>query len=333
MLTVASWSPIRRLARCRGWTSWFSHKVDFAASDVPVHPPQLSDPACQTLYFPATVGAVVAIYNLPEILATTRLKFTGPLLADIYLHKIKSWNDPAIAAVNPGVALPARDIVVAYRSDGSGTTYTFTDYLTKVSPESAKKPGTGLVVEWPWGLAGRGNEGVVQTVIETEGAIGYVETTYAASAKLPFGLIQNRAGNWVDATAENITAAADSMIGAMPSDLRQSITDAQAPHAYPICSYSYLLSFQRESDSAKSAAFGKFVSWVLHDGQSYAHDLGYGAVPSKLLSLAADQVNRIQVASGQTTQASCKATLGLPPHNENIPVVRHEEEEGSLSSD
>jgi phosphate transport system substrate-binding protein len=235
--------------------------------------------------------------------------------------------------VNPGVALPARDIVVAYRSDGSGTTYTFTDYLTKVSSEWAKRPGTGLVVEWPWGVPGRGNEGVAQTVRETGGAIGYVESTYAVTSALPFGLIQNRAGNWVDATAENITAAAESTIGAMPRDLRQSITDASAAQAYPLSSYSYLLSFQRESDAAKGAAFGKFVGWVLHDGQSYAHDLGYGAVPSKLLSLAADQISQIHVATGSTTQASCRATLGLVPHNESIPIVRHEEEEGYLSSD
>jgi phosphate transport system substrate-binding protein len=146
----------------QGLDELLSRKVDFAASDAPLRPQQLADPGCQTLYFPAAVGAVVVVYNLPEIPATTRIKFTGPILADIYLGKIKEWNDPALAAVNPGTVRPSRNILVAYRSDGSGTTYTFTDYLTKVSPAWAKKPGTGMIVEWPSGLSGRGNEGVTE---------------------------------------------------------------------------------------------------------------------------------------------------------------------------
>jgi phosphate transport system substrate-binding protein len=317
----------------QGLDDLLSRKVDFAASDAPLCPQQLADPGCQTLYFPAAVGGVAIVYNLPEIPASTRIRFTGPILADIYLGKIKEWNDPALVAVNPGTVLPSRDIVVAYRSDGSGTTYTFTDFLTKVSPEWAKKPGTGMIVEWPSGLYGRGNEGVAETVRDTDGAIGYVESTYAARSKLPFGLIQNRAGNWADATPQSITAAADSTIGEMPGDLRQSITDAPDPRAYPIVSYSYLLAFRRADNAAKTEAFSKFVSWILRDGQTYASGLGFGAVPPKLISLAADQVKQIQIARAVTAGPSCKASLGLPPHNETIPVVRHEEEEGSLSSD
>jgi phosphate transport system substrate-binding protein len=310
-----------------------SHKVDFAASDAPLHLTQFDEAACQTSYFPATLGAVVVIYNLPEIPSSGRVKFTGQLLAQVFSGVIKRWNDPAIAAVNPGVALPARDITVTYRRDGSGTTYTFTDYLTKASQEWAKGAGRGLLVAWPRGLPADGNQGVVETVRAMKGAIGYVELTYAVTNHLTDALIQNAAGNWPEATPETISAAAESAIGKLSPDLRQSITDAPGPQAYPISSYSYLLLFQNQNDPAKVGAFSKFVKWVLHDGQNYAHELGYGAIPSQMITLADDQLSRIRIASGAAAGPSCHASLGLAPHQTTMPTVRHVEEAGYLASD
>jgi phosphate transport system substrate-binding protein len=310
-----------------------SHKVDFAAGDAPLRLKQLDEAACQTFYFPTTVGAVVVVYNLPEISPSARLKLTGQLLAQIFSGKIKNWNDPAIAAVNPGTVLPARDITVTYRRDGSGTTYTFTDYLTKASQEWEKGPGTGLVVEWPNGLPADGNEGIAQAVRSMTGAIGYVELTYAVTNHLTYALIQNAAGNWPEATPETITAAAESAIGKLPPDLRQSITDPPGPQAYPISSYSYLLLFQSQTDPGKVGAFSKFVKWVLHDGQTYAHGLDYGAIPSQMITLADEQLSRIQIASGAAAGQSCHASLGLAPHQTTMPTVRDEEQAGYLSSD
>jgi phosphate transport system substrate-binding protein len=310
-----------------------SHKVDFAASDAPLRLEQFDEAACQTSYFPTTVGAVVVVYNLPEISPSARVKLTGQLLAQVFSGKIEKWNDPAIAAVNPGVALPARDIVVTYRRDGSGTTYTFTDYLTKASQEWAKGPGTGLVVEWPDGLPADGNEGVAEAVRSMTGAIGYVELTYAVTNHLTYALIQNAAGNWPEATPETISAAAESAIGKLPPELRQSITDAPGPQAYPISSYSYLLLFQSQTDPGKVGAFSKFVKWVLHDGQTYAHGLDYGAIPSQMITLADEQLSRIQIASGAAAGQSCHASLGLAPHQTTMPTVRDEEQAGYLSSD
>lgn len=317
----------------QGIDKLLSHSAYFAASDAPLQLTQLDQPACETLFFPATLGAIVAIYNLPEVSATTRIKFTGSLLADVFLGKIQKWNDPAIAAVNPGIELPDRDILVTYRQDGSGTTYTFTDYLAKVSADWEKGPGRGMLVRWPVGLHAPGNEGVAEAVKSQPGAIGYVELTYAVNNDLRFAQIQNRNGNWVEANPESMTAAAGSLIGQMPSDLKESITDAPGSNAYPICSYSYLLVFKHQTDAGKVEAFSKFVSWILHDGQSYAGELHYGAVPASLLATANDQLKQVQTTAVGSSVESCKATLGVAPHQTAPLVIRHEEEEAPLSSD
>lgn len=321
------------LGSLEGLDRLLSHKVDFAASDAPLRLKQVEESSCQTLYFPATLGAVVVIYNLPETPPTARLKLSGQLLAQIFAGKIKKWDDPAIAAINPGTALPARDIIVTYRRDGSGTTYTFTDYLAKASPEWAKGAGTGLLVQWPSGLPADGNEGIAETVREMKGAVGYVELNYAVTNNLTFALIQNRAGNWPDANPDTISAAAESVNRAQSNDLRQSITDAPGPQAYPISSYSYLLLFQTQTDPAKVGVFGNFVKWILHDGQNYAHTLHYGTLPNEVVTLAGDQLSQIRLESGSAAGPSCKASLGLAPHQNTIPTVRNEEEAGYLSSD
>jgi phosphate transport system substrate-binding protein len=311
-----------------------SHSIDFAASDAPWHLAQFDQPYCRTLYFPVTVGAIAVIYNLPEVPSTAAIKLTGPLLADIFLAKIRNWNDPAITAANPGIRLPDRQIIVSYRQDGSGTTYTFTDYLSKVSSEWEKGPGRGMLVRWPVGLHTAGNERMAESVKSKAGAIGYVELTYAINNRLTFAQIQNRAGNWVEANPQSMTAAAGSLISQMPSDLKQSITDAPGETAYPISSYSYLLLFKRQSDASKTEAFCKFVRWVLHDAQSYAKGLHYGEVPASLLAMANDQLNQIETVPAASSRKSCRASLNLTPYPTGPSVIRPEKTENpSLSND
>ena len=190
-----------------------------------------------------------------------------------------------------------------------------------------------MLVNWPVGLHAAGNEGVAEAVKSQPGAIGYVELTYAINNNLQFAQIQNRSGNWMEANPETMTAAADSLISQMPSDLKQSITDAPGSAAYPICSYSHLLVFKHQADAAKTETFNKFLTWVLHDGQSYAGELHYGAVPASLLATANDQLKQVQTMAADSSVESCKATLGVPPHQTEPLVIRHEEEEAPLSSD
>lgn len=306
---LLAYKPVGSL---QGIDQLLSHSADFAASDAPIHLEQMAEPGCQTLYVPAVLGAVVVIYNLPEIPPPTRLKLDGHALADVYLGKISKWNDPAIAALNPGTALPDRDIVVNYRRDGSGTTYTFTDYLSKADPQWAKLVGRGMVAKWPTGLAGGGNDGVAEAVRSTAGAIGYVELSYAVGKSIPFALIKNTFGNWVEANPQTISAAADSLADQMPTDQLQSITAAPGQMAYPIASYSYLLVFKQQTDTAKAEAFGKFLHWVLHNGQNYAREAHYAALPPKVADLANLRLQQIAVTN--TTAAappSCKASLNL----------------------
>lgn len=310
-----------------------SHSIDFAASDAPLHLEQLDQPECLTLFFPATLGAVVVIFNIPEIPASTRIKLSGPVLADIFLGKIRKWNDPAIVAVNPGTALPDRNIIVVYRQDGSGTTYTFTDYLSKVSSDWAKSAGAGMVVRWPGGLHAPGNEGVAETVQSQAGGIGYVELTYAKQKKIPFTLIQNRTGAWVDASPDGMAAAADGLMDKMPSDLEESITDAPGQSAYPITSYSYLLFFKRQIDPTKTEALSKFLVWALHDGQSYAGELDCAPLPSKVVELAERQLKQIDVEDAESGRASCKASLGIAKRSMPLGVTIDPDTAGSLFSD
>ncbi len=265
--------------------------VDFGASDAPMNDEQLKAAPDKILHFPTVLGAVVVTYNVPEL--SQPLKLTGPVVANIYLGKISKWNDPAIAELNPGIALPDLNIVVCHRSDGSGTTYVFADYLSKVSAEWKKDVGKSTAVKWPMGLGGKGNEGVTALVQQTNGAIGYVELIYAVNNKLPVALIRNRDGKWLEASVKTVTAAAAAVD--MPADFRVSITDASGPDSYPISSFTYLLVYQRQSDAAKGKAIVGFINWMLHEGQQYAPPLAYAPLPDRVVSAEEAQAKTVAI--------------------------------------
>ena len=227
---------------------------------------------------------------------TAQLKFTGPLLADIFLGKITKWNDPAIAKVNPGVTLPSTAIAIAHRSDGSGTTYIWVDYLAKVSPEWKQKVGVATSVNWPVGLGGAGNEGVAGLVKNTPGALGYVELIYALQNNIAYGVVQNQAGEFVKATLQSVTAAAAAASGAkMPADFRVSITNAEGKDAYPISSFTWLLFYENPKDKAQAKTMVDFMKWALADGQKYCADLGYAPLPPEVVQLEMQALAKIKV--------------------------------------
>ena len=265
--------------------------VDLGASDAPMTDEQIKA-APGMLHFPTVMGADVIAYNVPGV---KTLKLTGPLVADIFLAKITKWNDPAVAKINPGVALPDQDITVCHRSDGSGTTYIFVDYLSKVSSQWAKDVGKSTSVKWPTGLGGKGNEGVTALVQQTPGAIGYVELIYAANNHIPFADLQNHDGKFVTASLASVTAAAAAMASSMPADFRVSITDAPGPDSYPISSFTWLLVYQQQTDKAKGQQIVNFLKWALHDGQQYAPPLQYAQLPASVVALEDKQVNQIQL--------------------------------------
>jgi phosphate transport system substrate-binding protein len=269
--------------------------VDIGASDAPLTNEQLSSAPGKIFHFPSVMGAVVVAYNLPGFTGTLRL--TGPVLADIYAGKITKWNDDKIKELNPGATLPETDFVVCHRSDGSGTTYIFTDYLSKVSHSWATEPGPGkgTSVKWPAGLGGKGNEGVTALVQQTPGAIGYVELIYALNNNIPFAELQNHAGNWVKASLEGVTAAAASVADNMPADFRVSITDAPGADAYPISSFTYLLVYQQQSDKEKGEQIKKFINWALTDAQQYAPSLKYAPLPAAVVQREQAQLAQIQI--------------------------------------
>lgn len=267
--------------------------VDLGASDAPLTDQQLSDAPGKILHFPSVMGAVVMAYNLPGFTGTLRL--TGPVIADIYSGKITKWSDDKIRALNSGAALPDQDIVVCHRSDGSGTSYIFTDYLSKVSSAWASDPGKGTAVKWPIGLGGKGNEGVTALVQQTPGAIGYIELIYALNNHIPFAELQNKAGNWVQASLDGVTAAAASVANNMPSDFRVSITDAPGAQAYPISSFTYLIVYQKQSNKEIGDQIKKFLGWAVTDGQKYAPELKYAPLPSEVVQKEEAQINQIQV--------------------------------------
>ena len=267
--------------------------VDVGASDAPMTDQQLADAPGKILHFPSVMGAVVIAYNLPGFTGTLRL--TGPVVADIFSGKITKWDDDKIKALNPGAAIPSQDIVVCHRSDGSGTSYIFTDYLSKVSPSWATDPGKGTAVKWPTGLGGKGNEGVTALVQQTPGAIGYVELIYALNNKIPFAQLQNKAGNWVDASLEGVTAAAASSADNMPADFRVSITDAPGADAYPISSFTWLLVYQKQTNKDVGEQIKKFLGWALTEGQKYAPDLKYAPLPAAVVQKETAQIQQIQV--------------------------------------
>jgi phosphate transport system substrate-binding protein len=257
-----------------------NHTVFFGATDGPMNEEQLKA-APGIMHFPTVMGAVVPVYNIPGV--TDELKFTGPVLADIYLGRIKKWNDPAIAKLNAGARLPATDITVVHRSDGSGTTYIFVDYLSKVSPQFKSDVGVNTSVKWPAGVGGKGNEGVSGLVTQTPGSIGYVELIYALQNKIPFGAVQNSAGEFVKGSTDSVTKAATG--ATIPPDFRVSITNASGAGAYPISSFTWLLLYQEPMDKASGKAMVDFMHWALTDGQKFAPDLGYAPLPASVVMM------------------------------------------------
>jgi phosphate transport system substrate-binding protein len=268
--------------------------VDMGASDAPLNDEQIKRAPGPILEFPSVMGAVVLTYNLPTVKQALRL--TGRLIASIYLGKVTKWNDPAIAALNPGVSLPDTQIVTCHRSDGSGTTYIFTDYLSKVDPDWQKGPGKATSVRWPDGLGGKGSEGVTALVEQTTGAIAYVELTYALANKLAVAEIKNSDGNWIKPALEGVTAAAASAAANMPADFRVSITNAPGAHSYPLSSFTWLLVYARQPDHARGTALVKFLNWALHQGQQYAPPLYYAPLPAQVVALEEKQLKLIEVA-------------------------------------
>ena len=241
--------------------------------------------------FPTVLGAVVPSYNIPGVTAT--LKFTPAALAGIYLGKITKWDDPEIRKYNPGVKLPAKDITVVHRSDGSGTTFVWTDYLSKVSPQWKSRVGSNTSVQWPVGLGGKGNEGVAGVVKQTPYAIGYVELIYALQNNMPYGLVENSSGNFVKASLETAKEAAAGAASEMQEDVRVSITDPPGKDAYPICSFTYLLIPDHIADAAKRNAFKDFLHWMLNDGQGMVESLDYGQLPESVKQINGQHISLI----------------------------------------
>jgi phosphate transport system substrate-binding protein len=266
--------------------------VDFGATDGPMTDEQLAQAKVPIHHLPTVLGAVVPTFNLDGV---ERLHFTPEVLSGIFLGKITHWNDPLLAKENAGAKLPAAPIVPVHRSDGSGTTYVFTDYLAKVSPEWAKSVGKGTSVNWPVGLGGKGNEGVSGLVKQTPNAIGYVELIYAVQNKLPYGDVRNRAGKFVAASLESVSAAAAAAAASMPADFRVSITDPAGADAYPIASFTWLLVPARIADANKGRALKQFLEWMLADGQALAPPLNYAPLPAAVVELERKTLKDITV--------------------------------------
>jgi phosphate transport system substrate-binding protein len=268
--------------------------VDFGASDGPMSDDQIAAVHGDVLHVPTVMGAVVMTWNLPA-LGATQLKLDGPTIADIYLGKITKWNDQRLTALNPGVKLPGQDIIVVHRSDGSGTSYIFTDYLSKISPEWASKVGKNTSVNWPVGLGGKGNDGVTGQVKQTEGGIGYVELIYAVANKLPFAEVKNAAGRFVNPSLESTTAAAASAKFEKNTDFRVSITDAPGADAYPIASFTWLLVRPTMADKAKAKAFHDYLRWMISpEAQKMAPELEYAPLPKVVVSLISDRIKTLK---------------------------------------
>jgi phosphate transport system substrate-binding protein len=259
--------------------------VDFGATDGPMNESQIAAVNGNVLHVPTVLGAVVVTYNLPS-LGETKLKFDGNTLTDIFMGRITKWNDRKIATLNPGVKLPDADLIVVHRSDGSGTTYVFTDYLNKFSREWRDKVGYATSVNWPVGLGGKGNEGVTQQVKQVEGALGYVELIYAISNKLPYAEIKNTAGNYIEPSLETVTAAAAGMKLPKDTDFRVSITNPPGEQAYPIASFTWLLVKKDNKDAAKAKLIKDFLAWMITpEAQKMAAELHYAPLPDPVVSL------------------------------------------------
>ena len=264
--------------------------VDFGATDGPMTDEQLASSKVKLIHFPTVMGAVVPIFNVTGV---NDLKFSPDVLADIYLGKITTWNDARIEKDNPGVKLPNETINVIHRSDGSGTSYIFTDYLSKVSKDWAGGPGKGTALNWPKGIGGKGNEGVAGLVRQLPGSIGYVELIYALQNKISFGEVKNAAGNWVKASIAGVTEAAAS-VKTMPADYRVSITNAPGAQAYPISSFTWLLVPVKSADPAKGKVIKDFLNWMLNDGEKEVSALYYAPLPAAVVAKEHQTVNNLQ---------------------------------------
>lgn len=265
--------------------------IDFGASDAAMKDEDLKAAPGEIVHIPLVLGAVVLTYNLQGV--SKPLHFSPDVIADIFLGKIKKWDDERIKKDNEGVNLPATDITVVHRSDGSGTSAVFTDYLSKVSPEWKEKVGAGTSPNWPVGLGGKGNEGVTGQVKQTPNTIGYVELAYAVKNNLPVGLIKNKSGNFVEPTFDTVTAAAAESVPTTPEDLRVSITDPAGANTYPISSYVYALVYKDQKDAARGKSLVDFLWWGIHDGESFTKDLQYAALPQEIVKKAEAKVNSI----------------------------------------
>jgi phosphate transport system substrate-binding protein len=279
--------------------------VDFGGTDAPMTDSAIAAINGNVIHVPTVLGAVVPTYNLPGVSA--RVKFTPQVLAGIFLGEITRWNDARLASVNEGVVLPGSDILVVHRSDGSGTTFVWTDYLSKVSPAWLQKVGRGTSVNWPVGLGGRGNEGVTATVRQTPGAIGYVELGYAIINKLQFGQVQNKAGKFVTPSLESVTAAAQGAMAVMGAntDFRVSITDAAGDAAYPVSSLTWIMIRKTYPDAAKARELMRFLWWALNEGQTKAPQLGYAPLPKEMLPWIRA---RLESVTGPNNRPAWKAT-------------------------
>lgn len=273
--------------------------VDFGASDSPMKDEDIAKAKGPVMHFPTVLGAVAVTYNLPGV--TTPLKLSGAAIADIFAGRITKWNDAKLKALNAGVALPGTDILVVHRSDGSGTTFVFTDYLATVSPAWASGPGRGKEVSWPVGLGGKGNEGVAGQVKQTPGSIGYVELAYAKQNQLPFASIQNASGNFIAPSPDGMTAAAAAIAEKLPAntDYRLSIVNAAGANAYPISSFTWILVYAQQTDSVKARKLRDFLRWALTEGEKQASALDYAPLPGTMASRLTARLDSMKVATTQ----------------------------------
>lgn len=269
--------------------------VDFGASDMPMTDDQLKEAQTKlkttVLNIPTVLGAVVPAYNIPGV--TAELKFTPDVLAGIFLGRISNWNDPAISAINPGVKFPNQEIIVVHRSDGSGTTFVWTDYLSKVSPDWKAQVGSGTSVKWPKGMGGKGNEGVAGLIRQLPGSLGYVELIYAVQNNIPYGSVRNSAGIFLKASLEGVTAAAASA-PKMPADFRVSITNAPGKDAYPISTFTWLLIPKQSKDAAKGKILADFLSWMANDGQRMTTALSYAPLPENVAAKVKETIKQVK---------------------------------------
>jgi phosphate transport system substrate-binding protein len=265
--------------------------VDFGASDGPMNDQQLASAKVKVMHIPTVLGAVVPIYNLPGV--NQDVNFAPDVIADIYLGKITTWKDPRIAKDNPGVNFPDKQILAVYRSEGSGTTFIFSDFLSKVSPAWAAGPGTGTAIKWPVGVGGAKSEGVTAMVRQTPGAFGYVELVYAAQNHIQYGAVRNASGKFLKATTDGVTQAAAS-VKSMPADFRVSIVNAPGPNSYPISSFTWLLIPTKFADPAKGKAVAEFLHWMLDHGESEAAGLDYAPLPKPVADKVAQAITKVQ---------------------------------------